>query len=66
MNGTLKSISLRHETDRNNPPGFAELKPEGEGETKASKRGESTYKHPLHGEETATTAFKYFPMSGSF
>ena len=63
--GELKSNSLRQETDRNNPPGFAELKPEGEGETKASKRVRSTYKHPMHGEGTATTAFQYFPMSGS-
>ena len=44
----------------------AELKPEGEGENEASKKGESTYKHPLHGEETATTARKYLLMSGSF
>ena len=44
----------------------AELKPEGEGENKASKKGKSTYKHPLHGEETATTARKYLLISGSF
>ena len=43
-----------------------ELKPEGEGENEASKKGESTYKNPLHGEETATTARKYLLMSGSF
>ena len=36
----------------------AELKPEGEGETEASKRASQLYKHPMHGEETATTAFK--------
>ena len=65
IEGEIKSNSLRQETDCNNPPGFAELKPEGEGETKASKSVRSTYKHPMHGEETAMTVFKYFPMSGS-
>ena len=43
--------------DRHEPPGFAELKPEGEGDTEASKRVSQPYKHPVHGEETATIAF---------
>ena len=56
---------LRQETDRKNRPGFAELKPEGEGENEASKRASQPYKHPVHGEEAATTAFKLLLMSGS-
>ena len=49
--------ALGQEIDHNEPPGFADLKPEGEGETEASKRASQSYKHPVHGEETATTAF---------
>ena len=42
------------------PLGFAELKPEGEGGTEAWKGASQPYKHPMHGEEAATTAFKSF------
>ena len=62
---SLQSNSIRARIDHNKPPGFAELKPEGEGTTEVRKRAGQPYKHPMHGEETATTAFKLFPMSGS-
>ena len=44
--------------DHNKPPGFAELKPEGEGTTEVRKRASQLYNHPMHGEETATIALK--------
>jgi len=48
-----------------NHQGLAELKPEGEGKTEMRKGGKSTYNHPMHGEETATIAYKLLPLSGS-
>ena len=48
-----------------NHQGLAEIKPEGEGKTEMRKGGKSTYNHPMHGEETATTAYKLLPISGS-
>ena len=57
MSESFNRTTLGQEIDHNEPPGFAELKPEGKGDTEAIKRASQPYKHPVHGEETATTAF---------